>query len=154
VEKEPLRDGFGEVQDVVEGGDQGVDVRAIDGREPRLMQPGDRLVGDLVPGALRLLHGLCKDREAGGLGDPLEDDAGGFDAPRRVSRESVVKRQVTGFLADPEHGASPSTASTARTLARSRHEMEPKMSPGPPPPTAQRGAISTRPRVAISEGPL
>src|SRR6266403_2108908 len=60
VERDALRRGLDQVEDVVHARDELVDVAAVDGRDEGLVQPLDHGVGDLVP--------LVLDRlDAGGL---------------------------------------------------------------------------------------
>src|SRR5512141_825283 len=74
VEDEAVRGGVHEVEDVVERLDEGVDVLAVDGRDPRAREEAERLVRDLVALVLEVLD----------PGD-LERDV------REVSRERVER---------------------------------------------------------------
>ena len=69
VEDEAVRGGVHEVEDVVERLDEGVDVLAVDRRDPRAREEAERLVGDLVALVLEVLdpRDLERDvREVGG----------------------------------------------------------------------------------------
>ncbi len=107
VERDRFRDILDEIQDVIHGGDQLVDLVAVEGRDEGLVQQRDALVGQLVGGALDGVDALCVRLELGEGAEHRGELAAALDDALRMRVEQVEELPLAGHQAS-EHRATPS----------------------------------------------